>query len=108
MIYETLEIIKDQLSQFLNQMLGISNLVVLENVSKLEDTNNTTMNDKVVLSLLNINEEITLKNQPLKKQLHENIEFLNAPLNVNLFVLFAANRSGFFNPSNFLQIQIRH
>ena len=61
MIYETLEIVKDQVSKYLEQKTTDANLVVLENVSKHEDPDINTMNDKVVLSLLNIEEEISLK-----------------------------------------------
>ena len=64
MIYETLEIVKDQVSKYLEQKTTDANLVVLENVSKHEDPDTNTMNDKVVLSLLNIEEEIALKNNP--------------------------------------------
>ncbi len=95
MIYETLEILKDQINHFLELKLGIANLVVLDNIAKIDDTSNSAMNDKVVISLLNINEEITLKNQPLQKQTNESIKFLSAPLNVNMYVLISANRSGY-------------
>ena len=93
MIYETLEIVKDQVSKYLEQKTTDANLVVLENVSKYEDPDINTMSDKVVLSLLNIEEEISLKNNPnIKVKIGETI-YKNAPVNLNVFALFSANRN---------------
>lgn len=93
MIYETLEIVKDQVSKYLEQKTTDSNLVVLENVSKYEDPDINTMSDKVVLSLLNIEEEISLKNNPNIKVKNGETIYKNAPVNLNVFALFSANRN---------------
>lgn len=93
MIYETLEIIKDQVSQFLENKLSESNIVVLENAAKIEDPDLTTMNDKVVLSLLNMEEEISMKNLPNVTFKNGSYEYKNKPVNLNLYILFSANRS---------------
>lgn len=93
MIYETFEIIKDQVSKYLEQKTAANNLVVLENVSKHDDPEITTMNDKVVLSLLNIAEEVSLKNNPNIKFKNGETVYKNTPVNLNVFVLFSANRS---------------
>lgn len=93
MIYETLEIVKDQVSKYLEQKTTDANLVVLENVSKHEDPDINTMNDKVVLSLLNIEEEISLKNNPNIKVKNGETIYKNAPVNLNVFALFSANRN---------------
>jgi len=93
MIYETLEIIKDQVSNFLDDKLSESNLLVLENIAKMEDTDITTMNDKVVLSLINFEEEISLKNLTNVNFKNGSYEYKNKPVNLNLYVLFSANRS---------------
>lgn len=93
MIYETLEIVKYQVSKFLEQKTTDANLVVLENVSKYDDPDINTMNDKVVLSLLNIEEEAALKNNPNVKFKNGETIYKNAPVNLNVFALFSANRS---------------
>ena len=67
MIYETLEIVKDQVSKYLELKTTDGNLVVLENVSKHNDPDLNTMNDKVVLSLLNIEEEASLNLNEMNK-----------------------------------------
>ena len=93
MIYETLEIVKDQVSKYLELKTADSNLVVLENVSKHDNQDINSMNDKVVLSLLNIEEEISLKNNPNVKFKNGETIYKNTPVNLNVFALFAANRS---------------
>lgn len=93
MIYETLEIIKDQVSRYLEQKTTDANLVVPENISKHDNPENNTKNDKVVLSLLNIEEETTLKNHPNVKIKNGKAIYKNAPVNLNLFALFSANRN---------------
>ncbi len=92
MIYETLEIIKDQVSVFLEDKLSESNLLVLENIAKMEDADITTMNDKIVLSLINLEEEISMKNLPNVNFKNGSYEYKNKPVNLNLYVLFSANR----------------
>lgn len=95
MIYETLEILKDQVSLYLEGQLGDSNLVVLENIAKLDDPDVSTMNDKVVLSLLNIQEIASLKNKPNIQVKNGQTVYLNKPINLDVFVLFSVNRSGY-------------
>ncbi|MEM0517012.1 MULTISPECIES: DUF4255 domain-containing protein [Aequorivita] len=93
MIYETLEIVKDQVSKYLEQKTSDANLVVLENVSKYDNPDINTMNDKVVLSLLNIEEEVALKNNPNVKFKNGETIYKNPAVHVNIFALFAANRT---------------
>lgn len=93
MIYETLEIVKDQVSKYLEQKTADANLVVLENVSKHDDPDLNIMKDKIVLSLLNIEEEIALKNNPNVKFKNGETIYKNPPVNLNIFALFSANRN---------------
>ena len=93
MIYETLEILKDQVSKFLEQKTNDANLVVLENISKYDNPEVNTMNDKVVLSLLNVEEEVALKNNPNVKFKNGEAIYKNPAVNLNVFAIFSANRS---------------
>ncbi len=93
MIYETLEIIKDQVDQYLDAKLPDGSLLVLENIAKMEDPDITTMNDKVVLSLINIEEEVALKNLPNVNFKNGAYQYKNKPINLNLYILFSANRT---------------
>lgn len=83
MIYETLEILKDQVSNYWEQKTTDANLEVLENVSKHDDPDNKTMNDNVVLSLLDTEEETALKNQPNVKFKNGETIYKNAPVKRN-------------------------
>jgi len=93
MIYETLEIVKDQVSIFLEDKLAEANLVVLENIAKIDDQDITTMNDKIVMSMVNIEEEIALKNHPNVQVKNGEYIYKNKPVNLNVYVLFSANRN---------------
>ncbi|OAB78820.1 DUF4255 domain-containing protein [Cochleicola gelatinilyticus] len=93
MIYETLEILKDQVSEYLELKQSEANLVVLENVAKIDDPEITTMNDKIVLSLVNIEEEISLKNNPNIRIKNGETVYKNKPIHLNVYILFSANRT---------------
>jgi len=95
MIYETLEIIRDQVNQYLETRLSESGLVVLDNIAQVENTEIVTMNDKVVLSLINMEEEIALKNLPNVQYKNGSFQTKNKPVNLNLYILFSANRTGY-------------
>ncbi|MAM29902.1 MAG: hypothetical protein CMC13_12845 [Flavobacteriaceae bacterium] len=92
MIYETLEILKDQASQFLAAKFSENDIVVLENISKVEDNTVTTMDDKVVMTLLTMEEEAALKNIPNTQFKNGQTQYKNTAVHLHLFVLFTANR----------------
>ncbi len=97
MIFETLEIVKDQVSIFLDDKFSETSMVVLENISNLDDPDNNPMVNKIVMSLINIEEEIALKNHPNVKYKNGSYVYKNKPVNLNLYVLFSANRSTYTN-----------
>lgn len=92
MIYEALQIISEQLDNYLSSE-GLSNLVKLENIALLESSSENADNikGKVVLTLLNLEEESALKNTPNFKVRNEKTEYKNPPVNLNLFLLISAN-----------------
>ncbi len=93
MLYEALEILKDQVSEYLETTLGDAGLVVLDNIGKVDDPDIATMNDKIVLSLLSVQEEITLKNVKHHTTTNNTTIYKNAPIHLNVYVLFSANRT---------------
>ncbi len=97
MIYETLEIITDQISKYLDAKPNDDSSLVLENIGKLDDpsNNNNKVKDKIVVSLLNLEEEVTLKNKPNNQFINGKTIYKNKPININLYVLFAANRDAY-------------
>jgi len=92
MVYKTLEIVKDQLSQFLEIQFSESDMAVLENISKVDDNTVTTMDNKVVLTLVTLQEEAALKNIPNVRLKNGKTEYRNTPVNAHIFVLVTANR----------------
>ncbi len=93
MIYQTLEIIKDQVSGYLDTVLSETGSVVLENIAKMDDQEVNTMNDKIVMSLINVEEEIALKNHPNVRIKNGEYVYKNKPVNLNLYILFSANKT---------------
>lgn len=106
MIYQALEIIKDQVSSYLETQLGTANLVVLENIAKLDEPGFNAITDKVVLSLINMEEESTLKNRPTSFVKNNETQYKNQAIHLNLYVLFSVNRTGYDNSLNALSTVI--
>jgi len=92
MIYEALQIISEQLDKYLSDA-GLNNLVVLENIALLESASENADNvkGKVVLTLLNLEEESAMKNTPSYKVREGKTEYKNPPVNLNLYLLISAN-----------------
>ncbi len=92
MIYETLQILKEQLDKFLIDE-GLGKIVVLENIALWESgsTDATKIEDKVVLTLLKLEEETTLRNTPNFKIKNGKTEYKNPPVHLNLYLLISAN-----------------
>jgi len=92
MIYEALQIISEQLDNYLSSQ-GLNNLVKLENIALLESASENADNvkGKVVLTLLNLEEESAMKNMPSFKVRDGKTEYKNPPVNLNLYLLICAN-----------------
>jgi hypothetical protein len=92
MIYEALQIISEQLDKYLSDA-GLNNLVILENIALLDSSSDNADNvkGKVVLTLLNLQEELALKNTPSFKIRDGKTEYKNPPVHLNLYLLISAN-----------------
>lgn len=93
MIYETLEILMEQITTYLGTKPNDDSVLVLENSARLEDTASTKLKDRIVVTLLNLEEETTLKNIPNTQFKNGKTIYKNKPVNLNIYVLFAANRN---------------
>jgi len=93
-IFETLSILSEEVDSYLG-----GGVVAIENITAVDDPSegngNSVVSDKVVMTLLNIEEEKTLKNFPNSALKNGKIQYKNPRVNVNLFVLFSANRSSY-------------
>lgn len=92
MIFETLQILKEQVENYFTEV-GLGKILVLENIalwgSGSDDANR--VENKVVLTLLKLEEENTLKNLPNYQIKDDKTEYKNPPVNLNIYVLFSAN-----------------
>lgn len=99
MIYEAIQIISEQLNNYLTSA-GLSNLVTLQNVAMLETSEDNTANlgGKVILTLINLEEESTLRNLPNYKVIDkQTTEYRNPPVNMNIYLLVSANCNTYTN-----------
>lgn len=98
MIYEVLQIVSDEVNNYLEE-LGLSRSVELNNIALIDtnpDDSNSPMLDSVILTLLNMKEENTMKNFPNKNVLENGkLEYRNELVNLNLYVLFCSNKTGY-------------
>jgi hypothetical protein len=93
MLSKTLNFFKDEINAYLEQRDQVAYSVVLGNVALLETQlsgNLQEITDNIVLSLINIEEEYTLKNEPAIEKVGTARIRRNPPIYFNLYLLFSA------------------
>jgi hypothetical protein len=92
MIYETLQILKEQLDVYFSDE-GLGKIITLENIALWESGSEdaSKVAGKVIITLINLEEETTLKNIPSYKVRDGKTEYKNPPIHLNLFLLISAN-----------------
>jgi len=92
MIYETLQILREQLDVYFEEV-GLGKILILENIALWESGNKDAkkLDGKVAITLLSLEEEPTLKNNMPQLIRNGKVEYKNPPVNLNLYVLFSAN-----------------
>lgn len=95
MIDTTLILLRDELSSYII-LKDASVNVIIDNIGLVETSNGETLTNNVVITLVNIEEESTLKNQPALKRpfINNKGTYQNPPVYLNLYVLFVSNYSG--------------
>lgn len=94
MIDRALVILRDELDKYIDLSIGAAE-VVIDNIGLLETANADTLTRRIVITLVNIEEESTLKNNtPLRKGFGTNTVYENPPVFLNLYVLITCNYSG--------------
>jgi hypothetical protein len=99
MIFEVIQIISEQVNNYLEE-IGLDKSVVPENIAFLESQNEdvaTALKDGVALTLINLDEEATLKNFPNHTVENTKTIYRNSIVNLNLYILFSANRDKYVN-----------
>ncbi len=92
MIYETLQILKEQLDGYFDA-INLDESIALGNIALFETGSDEAkkLDGKLILTLLNLKEETTLKNNRNFKVVNNTIEYYNPPINLNLLILICAN-----------------
>jgi hypothetical protein len=99
MIYETLQILKEQLEEYLNNA-GFGKNVVLDNIALWDPSgqgNTSKIDKKVVITLLKTEEEATMKNFKSYTIINDKTEYKNPPVNLNLYILISSNYDDYDN-----------
>lgn len=93
MIDAALQLLRNELSSYLSSKDPAS--VIIDNIGLFETSAGSSLTDSIVITLVNVEEESTLKNQPaLKRPFAGSATYENAPVYLNLYVLFTCNYSG--------------
>src|SRR5258707_375081 len=93
MIDTALILLRDELISYLSTRDSAT--VIVDNIGLFESAAGNELTDNIVISLVNIEEESTLKNQPaLKRPFVNSAIYQNPPVFLNLYVLFTCNYSG--------------
>ena len=92
MLYESMHILKEQLDSYFRD-IGLNRTTELQNIALWESGNDeeSRLNEKLVVTLLRLEEEAPLKNSPHVKVNENKSEYRNPPLHLNLYLLIAAN-----------------
>jgi hypothetical protein len=94
MIDKAILLLKNELESYINFKDASVN-VVIDNIGLFETSKGDTLTNSIIITLVNIEEESTLKNQPaLKRPIINSGIYQNPPVYLNLYVLFTCNYSG--------------
>lgn len=113
MISHALKILVAELNTFFDAIqTAVEDTVVLGNIATLESptgTDNPDMREKIVVTLVNLREEKTLKNSPYAYANSATLktEYFNPPVYVNLFVLFSATARDYEKALTYISRLIR-
>jgi Pvc16 N-terminal domain len=93
MIDTALILLRNELTNYL--AARDSATVIIDNIGLFETSAGTSLPDNIVISLVNVEEESALKNQPaLKRPFNGSALYRNPPVYLNLYVLFTCSYSG--------------
>lgn len=100
MIGNAMILLREDLSAYMIAQGDPAN-VVIENIGLFETDNGSNLDDSVVITVVNIEEESTLKNGSTYKRWPDGMaRYENRPVYLNLYVLFTANFPGGVPPNN--------
>ena len=112
MIHETLKFLAEEINTYLSIKLGVTTdpRLVLGNVSKAFDTEGSSnaLSNKAILSLVNVEEDRVSKNQENFVKTATGVTYKPSPVLINLYVLFAINRTTYDDSLQYLTYIIQY
>ncbi len=94
MIDKAIVLLRDELDKYIDLSIGAAE-VVIDNIGLLETANADSLTRRIVITLVNIEEESTLKNStPIRKGFGTSTIYENPPVFLNLYILITCNYSG--------------
>lgn len=100
MIENALILLREELTAYLTAQ-GDPASVIIENIGLFETEQGADLQDNIIISLVNIEEESSFKNgQTFSKWPDGKARYENRPIFLNLYVLFTANFPGGVPPNN--------
>lgn len=112
MINETLKFISDEVNNYLSLKLGLNTdpRLVLGNISRALDNDTTgtnSLSNKAILSLVNVEEDRLAKLPENFVKTEAGITYKNPPTCLNLYILFAVNRTEYSDSLKWLAFIIQ-
>lgn len=94
MIDKAILLLKEELQSYIS-LRDASVSVEVDNIGLFETSKGDTLTNNIIITVVNIEEESTLKNQSaLRRPVSTIATYLNPPVYLNLYVLFTCNYSG--------------
>ena len=94
MIDTALILLREELTNFLSAKKDTATVIV-DNIGLFETPGGAGLAENIIITLVNVEEENTLKNQSaLKRPIGGSALYMNPPVNLNLYVLFSCNYTG--------------
>ncbi|WP_375582479.1 DUF4255 domain-containing protein [Cyclobacterium xiamenense] len=95
MIFEIFQILTEEINHYFQQVGLEDSELIIDNIALAEGSSEAAeaMRDKMVLSLVNLHEEGTMKNFPNHQFREDQIQYRNRVIHLHLFLLFSANRN---------------
>lgn len=90
MITKALNLILSEINQYIPPVAG-SEQVILGNIAFNESPDQNQLQNQIVASLVNIEEESTMKNGAFHRTGVSSVEYFEPPVNLNLYILFSCN-----------------
>ncbi|MEP7229812.1 MAG: DUF4255 domain-containing protein [Ginsengibacter sp.] len=94
MIDKALSLLREELQNYITLSIGSAD-VVIDNIGLLETSGSDSLTKRIVITLVNVEEESTLKNvSAVKNGMSSSVLYQNPPVFLNLYVLITCNYSG--------------